>query len=277
MNYRHSFHAGNHADVLKHSTLAAGLATLTADPAPFFAIDTHAGRGGYDLATPEALRAGEFRLGIGRLLAAREPPAALAPYLAAVRAANPGGALIAYPGSPLLIARALRQADRLAACELNPDEAKALAAALKPYKGAKAETRDGYAALRTLPPPHAGRCLVLIDPPFERRDELEAMAAALADGLKRWPQGLFMLWYALKDKASADAFLEYAGTLAKDVRSYELAVRTPEGAPGLVASGMLVVNGGPKLDAMLRQVGPYLERTLAQGPGAAWRAKVLIG
>lgn len=274
MNYRHGYHAGNHADVLKHAALMLLLQHLKAKPKPFFVLDTHGGRGGYDLASAEALRAGEFRHGIARLMAAGEVPAGLVPYLAAVRAANPPGALTLYPGSPLLIAGALRPEDRLVACELHPGESAALAAALRPWRRARVETRDGYGALKGVLPPPEKRGLVLIDPPFEKPDEFQTLGRALREAWKRFPQGVYLVWYPLKDRAAADAFL--AGVAeggVRDATAYELYVRAPVAGGGMTGSGVLAVNGAFALDAAMAALLPFLARTLAQGPGANGAAR----
>lgn len=278
LSYQHEYHAGNHADVLKHAALMLLLAHLRAQAQPFAVLDTHGGRGSYDLASAEALRAGEFRHGIARLLTARDVPASLAPYLAAVRAANPPGALMVYPGSPLLIAGALRPADRLLACELHPAESAALAAALKPWRRARVETRDGYGALKaTLPPPEK-RGLVLIDPPFEKPDEFQTLAKALLAASARWPQGVYLVWYPLKDRAAADAFLaSVAEGGVRDATAYELYVRAPVAGGGMTGSGLLAINGAAALDAAMAEALPFLARTLAQGPGAKGAARRIAG
>ncbi|BCW87516.1 Ribosomal RNA large subunit methyltransferase J [Alphaproteobacteria bacterium SO-S41] len=276
MNYRHAFHAGNHADVLKHAALMVLLGYLKAKPKPFFVLDTHGGRGLYDLTGSEALRSGEFRHGIARLLAAPDLPAELAPYLAAIRAANPPGALDVYPGSPALIAGALRRGDRLIACDLHPAEAEALGAVLKPYRGARAEARDGYAALKALLPPPERRGLVLIDPPFEKTDEFQVLAAALTLAWKRWSGGVYLIWYPLKDRAAADGFrAAVADAGIKDAACYEFFVRAPAGATGMAGSGLLAVNASFALDRPMRAILPVLTDRLAQGAGASWRAERL--
>jgi 23S rRNA (adenine2030-N6)-methyltransferase len=276
MNYRHAFHAGNHADVLKHTALLVLLDYLKAKPKPFFVLDTHGGRGAYDLTGPEALRSGEFRHGIARLLDAADLPPPLAAYTAAISATNPPGALDRYPGSPLLITGGLRPKDRLVACDLHPAEAAALAEVLRPYRGARAETRDGYAALKALLPPPERRGLVLIDPPFEKPDEFATLAAALIGAWKRWAGGVFLIWYPLKDRAGAAGFhAEIAAAGIPDVTVYELFVRARGAVPGLPGSGLLAINGAFALDGPLRQVLPVLAARLAQGPGASWRAERL--
>src|SRR5262245_30325355 len=177
MNYRHAFHAGNIADVVKHAILARIVAHLKEKPAAFRVIDTHAGAGLYDLAGPEASRTGEWRDGIGKLLAAALGPAEralLAPYLEAIAAFN-AGPLKLYPGSPALLQHWLRPQDRLIACEREPNAARALIARLRGDRRAKAVAIDGYAALNAYVPPKERRGLVLIDPPFERPDEFEKL------------------------------------------------------------------------------------------------------
>ncbi len=276
MNYRHAFHAGNHADALKHTALMVLLDHLKAKEKPFFVLDTHGGRGRYDLTGPEALRSGEFRHGIGRLLAAADLPPPLAAYIAAIRAANPPGALDCYPGSPVLIAAALRPQDRLVACDLHPAEADALAGTLRPYRRARVEARDGYGALKALLPPPERRGLVLIDPPFEKTDEFATLAAALIGAWKRWPGGVYLIWYPLKDRAAAAAFhTAIAAAGIPDVTFYELFVRGPGAAPGLAGSGLLAINAAFALDGPLRLALPVLAERLAQGAGPSWCAERL--
>lgn len=278
MNYRHAFHAGNHADVLKHAALCITLRHLSAKPKPFFVLDTHAGRGSYDLNSDSALRSGEFRFGAARVLAAARVPDSLAPYRDALKASNPGGTFASCPGSPLIIARALRQSDRLVACELNPGEAEALATALRPWRGARAMEREGYQAIKALLPPPERRGLILIDPPFEKTDEFTALAAGLMTGCKRFAAGVFLAWYPLKDREAADRLHETVVEAGiRDVSVYELYVRAPEAGAGLAGSGLLTINASYALDSPMREALPYLAKLLAQGPGARWRAERLSG
>lgn len=272
MNYLHGFHAGNHADVLKHAALMALLAYMKAKAKPLFVLDTHSGRGAYDLAAAEAQRSGEYRQGIARLIDAPDAPAALAPYLEPIRAANPAGGLTTYPGSPVMIARSLRVQDRLVACDLHPGEASHLKEALHIWPRARVETRDGYGALKALLPPPERRGLVLIDPPFERKTEFADLAAALAEAWKRFPVGVYLVWYPLKDRVAADGLLNavvQAGM--RDATTYELFVRDPEIAPGMAGSGLLALNASFALDRQMAKVGPWLAARLAQGPGASFR------
>src|SRR3954447_19703652 len=198
MNYRHAFHAGNFADVVKHAVLTRILVHLRAKPAAFRVIDTHAGAGLYDLTGDEATRSLEWREGIARLRTATiaEPVRALlTPYLDVVADLNGGGALTCYPGSPVLTQPFLRAQDRLIACELEPNAAAALARNLAADRRAKAISIDGWAALTAYVPPPERRGLVVIDPPFEKEDDFVRLARGLETAHRKWSSGIFLLWY----------------------------------------------------------------------------------
>ncbi|MEK7266050.1 MAG: 23S rRNA (adenine(2030)-N(6))-methyltransferase RlmJ, partial [Pseudomonadota bacterium] len=194
MNYRHAFHAGNHCDVLKHAALTLALGLLTAKEKPFMVLDTHAGRGLYDLDSEAAARSGEHLGGIARIFEDGDAPEALSPYFDAVRRQNPFGGLRWYPGSPAIVRDALRPGDSAKFCELHPDEREALEAAIDGDRQVRIYDRDGYQAVRAFLPPPERRGLVLIDPPFEAPGEFERLAGALADGIERWASGVFMIW-----------------------------------------------------------------------------------
>jgi 23S rRNA (adenine2030-N6)-methyltransferase len=272
LNYRHAFHAGNHADVLKHAALVLLLRYLQAKEKSLFILDTHAGRGLYDLGSEAALRSGEFRLGAARVLGA-EVPEPLRPYQEALKRLNPGGILARYPGSPLLIAEALRKQDRSLACDLHPEEAEALGALLRPWRRARVESREGYQALKAFLPPPERRGLVLIDPPFEQKTEFSELANAIRTAWKRFPEGTYLVWYPLKDRAAADGFLAAVREAGiADSTVYELFVRAPESAPGMAGSGLLAVNASYAIDTPMREILVFLARLLSQGPGARWSA-----
>jgi 23S rRNA (adenine2030-N6)-methyltransferase len=218
LNYRHAFHAGNFADLVKHAALLQLLGRLT-DGGPLSVIDTHAGRGLYDLQGQEAKKSGEAEAGVVRLLAAKDAPAAFAPLTEAVAKLNGGGAVRRYPGSPWLIAGAIRPRDSYLACELRSEEHAALRQALKDRANVRAECADGYeVAARQTP---AGRALVLIDPPFERADEYARIVETALAVRRRNPAAALLIWLPLKDLATFDGFLG----------DFEDAV----GAPALVA------------------------------------------
>ena len=206
MNYRHAFHAGNFADLVKHAALLQLIARLAADPAPLTILDTHAGRGLYDLTGPEAQRSGEAEAGVGRLMSAADAPAEFASLLAAVKRLNGGGKLTRYPGSPWLLAEALRAGDRYAAYELRGPEHAALRKALRERPGVETHCADGFAAALERCP-KSGRALVLIDPPFERADDYAQVVRTVAALQRKNRAAQVLIWLPLKDLETFDAFL----------------------------------------------------------------------
>jgi 23S rRNA (adenine2030-N6)-methyltransferase len=254
MNYQHAFHAGNFADVHKHAVLARILDYLRRKPAAFRVIDTHAGAGCYDLYGEAARRSGEWREGIARLWDRRERlPPLFAPFLDTVAALNPGGDLRRYPGSPLISRALMRPQDRLIACELEPRAAALLQSALRGERRAKVLAIDGWTALGANVPPKERRGLVLIDPPFEQAADFERLPAALAAAHRKWPTGIYMLWYPIKDRAGPDALARRLGRLdvAKMLRC-ELTLGQPRPDAGLIGSGLVIVNPPFTLEEELR-------------------------
>jgi 23S rRNA (adenine2030-N6)-methyltransferase len=246
MNYRHAFHAGNFADVFKHAILARILVHLRDKPAPFRVIDLHAGAGLYDLTSDESARTGEWRDGIGRLFSAElrpEAAALLAPYLAAVRAFNPGGVLRHYPGSPLIVAEFLRANDRLIACELEPAAAAALGRRLHGIRQAKAVAIDGWVALNAYIPPGERRGLVVLDPSYEAADEFPRLAGAIVSAWRKWRTGIYMAWYPIKSRNGPDAL---ARTLARSgiekALRLEIAIGALAADSPLAGCGLVVIN-----------------------------------
>src|SRR5437868_3009455 len=221
MNYRHAFHAGNFADVLKHIVLTRILLYLQEKPAAFRVIDTHAGAGRYDLTGSEAERSGEWRTGIARIMQARFSEKALplvAPYLDIVRAFNAKAELKAYPGSPLIARALLRPQDRLTACEIEPGARKALIDALRRDTQARVVDLDGWTALNAFVPPNERRGLVLIDPPFEAKDEFERLADGFGEAFRKWPTGSYLIWYPVKSRRAADLLARYVAESAEATR-----------------------------------------------------------
>jgi 23S rRNA (adenine2030-N6)-methyltransferase len=271
MNYRHAFHAGNFADVFKHVVLARVIAHLLEKPSPFRVIDTHAGAGRYSLAGAEASRTGEWRDGIGRLVAADlEPPvrALLAPYLSAVAAENADGRLVRYPGSPVLVQHWLRQQDRLIACELEPGAAAGLARNLDGDPRAKAIAIDGWTALAAYLPPKERRGVVLVDPPFEKPEEFGHLVRGLATAHRRWATGTYILWYPVKDLPQCNTFLRrLAESRIPRLLRAQLHV-APAGADRLSAAGVIVVNPPWKLHAQLTLLLPALVGLFTRSAGA---------
>ena len=282
MNYRHAFHAGNHADVLKHVVLLGLCDALAAKPAACFALDTHAGRGLYALDSQSAQRTGEALDGVARLQAEAPKHPAIARYLAAIKACRNEHGAHAYPGSPWLLAHALRAQDRIACCELQPEEAAVLEANFARDPRVVVHERDGYAAIRALLPPKHGevkfaRGLVLVDPPYEAQlDEFDTALSALREGLNRWPQGMFALWYPIKLRRVLHGFYRGARNLpSKSALIAELMVRPDDSPLRMNGSGMLLLNAPWRFDAMLREVLPLLRNALG-APGAASRVDWLV-
>jgi 23S rRNA (adenine2030-N6)-methyltransferase len=281
MNYRHAFHAGGFADVLKHAVLARILVHLRAKPAAFRVIDTHAGAGRYDLTGDEAMRGGEWRDGIGRLLGAaigEEARPLLAPYLDAVAACNGGGPLSTYPGSPFLVRALLRPQDRLIACEFEPVAAAALARNLARDARCKAVAIDGWTALNAYVPPKERRGLVLVDPPFEETSDFPRLGQGIETAHRKWPSGTYLLWYPIKERDGPDALarrLRRSG-MAKILR-VELSVPVPRGSARLGACGLIVVNPPWTLAAELEILLPELAAALAGERGGAHRVDWLAG
>lgn len=270
MNYRHAYHAGNFADVHKHATLALILEHLKRKEGAFAYLDSHAGIGAYDLASVQAEKTGEWQAGIAKVMAAPEPPQELAPFLAVVRALNKDGGLRHYPGSPMIAAHLARPHDRLALCELHPEDAGQLRRYFDGDGRVGVHHRDGYDGLKALLPPPERRGLVLIDPPFEVKDEFERMRKGLVQAMKRWPTGLYALWYPIKASAPIDRFhadlamLGLPKTLAAD-----LWIRGGDDPERLNGCGLVVINPPWKLDEALGHLLPWLATTLGEADGRA--------
>jgi 23S rRNA (adenine2030-N6)-methyltransferase len=279
MNYRHAFHAGNFADVLKHVVLTMLVGHLKKKPAPFFYLDTHAGRGLYDLSDAQAQRSGEYKGGIGRLIEqpARALPPEVAAYVQLVReSAGPGrSAITAYPGSPVIVARLRRPQDRLVLMETLPKEAAALRAALGRPRLTSVLESDGYAALKAQLPPRENRGLVLIDPPYESDAEFDRVLAGLETMHERWPTGTCCVWYPLTDRAGPLRFhrgIERSGL--RHVLDVRLGVLPDDARVGMAGAGLVIVNPPWLLDERLGELLPRLHRLLAPdgsgGCSVAW-------
>jgi 23S rRNA (adenine2030-N6)-methyltransferase len=284
MNYRHAFHAGGFADVIKHIVLVRILTYLHDKPAAFRVIDTHAGAGIYDLGGEEARRGGEWLTGIARLMQARFSESTgelVKPYLDIVRAFNPQRELVAYPGSPLIARALLRPQDRMVACELEPQARKHLIDALRRDSQARVVDLDGWVALPAFVPPKERRGLVLIDPPFEAKDEFERLAAGFAAAFAKWPTGIYLLWYPVKSRRSAEelarhvaARTEAAIGVGKCLRlEFSVGPQVADGA--LTSTGLLIVNPPWTLGAELRTILSELERPLGQGGAGRFRLETV--
>ncbi|HEY3792325.1 MAG TPA: 23S rRNA (adenine(2030)-N(6))-methyltransferase RlmJ [Bradyrhizobium sp.] len=283
MNYRHAFHAGGFADVVKHIVLVRILTYLQDKPAAFRVIDTHAGAGVYDLAGEEAQRTGEWLTGIARVMQARFSETVLplvAPYLDVVRAFNPPAELKSYPGSPLIARALLRPQDRLTACEVEPKARKRLIEALRRDSQARVVDLDGWVALPAYVPPKERRGLVLIDPPYEDKDEFARLSDGFTEAFAKWPTGSYLLWYPAKSRRATDALARHVAEVAADGPSpgkclrleFSAAPQTADSA--LVSAGLLLVNPPWMLLGELKAILPELEKPLGQGGAGRFRLEV---
>lgn len=275
MNYRHAYHAGNFADVLKHVTLALVIEHLKQKPTPFRVIDTHAGAGAYDLQGEEASKTGEWRDGIARLLAAPKPAeieAILQPYLAAVHAGNVGGNLRTYPGSPLLARRLIRRDDRIIANELHPVDSASLAALFARDSLVKVSSMDGWTAVKAFLPPKERRGVVLIDPPFEQAGDLDRLVAGLREIVRRFATGTVILWYPIKSAAPIAAFEDQLSASGIErILRVELMVKAHRDASSLSGTGLILLNPPFTTLNKLSVLLPFFSDVLGQGLKPSWR------
>ena len=283
MNYRHSYHAGNFADVVKHALQCMCLAYLRQKDKPFWVLDSHAGIGMYDLLGEQATKTGEWQHGIAKLLAAEQVPAALDDYLAAVRSLNSNGQLRWYPGSPWLTAQQLRVDDQLTLCELHPLDSQSLRDNVAEFSAAgnvkvMAQT-NGYGAIKALLPPPIKRGMVLIDPPFELRDEFDTVVQALSDGMRRWATATYVVWYPIKDPLTVGEFHQQVAAITgvEKLFATDVLVRSAVDRTKLNGCGMLFINPPYGVTSQAAEVLAFLTPLLAQDRGAQWQAHWLKG
>lgn len=287
MNYRHLYHAGNYADVFKHVLLLQLVRAMQRKEKGFLYLDTHAGRGGYDLSATTALpdgreRAPEWTDGIGRLWSESPASAMLADYLAAVRAANarqgaPPGALNYYPGSPWIAQAQLRMQDRAALCELREDDAEALAQDFSNQPNVSVQAMDGYTALRAMLPPREKRALVLIDPPFESTTEFVDILGGLREALRRFPSGVYAVWYPITERARSDWFLQDVLALGlPPTLVAELQIAGDAAEIRMKGCGLLILNPPWQIEAEISAVLPLLLERLRLDAGATTRVRWLV-
>ncbi len=278
MNYRHHYHAGNYADVFKHVLLLLLIRAMQRKEKGFLYLDTHAGRGGYDLSVPAVRPDGRERepehpAGIGRFTDAAGLPAAIGDYLELVRRFNErkggaGDSLQYYPGSPWLARLLLRPQDRMALCELRPDDAEALDLEFAREKGVKVLALDGYTGLKAQLPPPEKRALVLIDPPFERKEEFADIARGVAEALRRLPGAVIAIWYPITERARTDAFQQELQAIGVPALFAELEIAGDGAQLRMKGCGLLVLNPPWRIEEEFRAVLPALEERLRVDAGA---------
>ncbi|WP_435628628.1 23S rRNA (adenine(2030)-N(6))-methyltransferase RlmJ [Candidatus Ferrigenium straubiae] len=273
LSYRHAFHAGNHADVLKHFIEVQLLRYLAQKDKPFWYIDTHAGAGCYALDTGYAVQNAEYESGIARLWQRDDLPAPLAEYVELAKRLNPDGQMKLYPGSPLVALELLREQDRLRLFELHPTDSEILR---ENFAGHEAQVliqeADGFGALKALLPPPPRRALVLIDPPYEDKQDYRRVVSALREGLKRFANGIYAVWYPQLQRAEAQQLPEQLRQLpVKSWLHAVLSVQTPSADGfGMHGSGMFIINPPWILHEMLQESMPYLAQHLGQDEGAGY-------
>lgn len=263
LSYRHSFHAGNHADVLKHTVQSLIIESLKEKEKPFLYLDTHAGAGRYKLSGEHAERTGEYLEGIARIWQQDDLPAELEPYMSAVSHFNRSGPLRYYPGSPLIARQLMREQDSIQLTELHPTDFQLLRSEFQKDNRTRVERSDGYQQLKAKLPPVSRRGLVLIDPPYEIKTDYQAVVTGISEGCKRFATGTYALWYPVVLRAQIKRMLkELEATGIRNILQIELAVRPDSDQRGMTASGMIVINPPWKLEQQMNAVLPWLHRKL---------------
>ena len=269
MNYRHAYHAGNHADVLKHLTLSRIFALLAKKEAPYAYLDSHAGIGLYDLSADQASRTGEYLQGIARLWQAADVPPLCDDYLRVVRELNPDGQLRYYPGSPELARQLSREQDRLHCNEKHPEDGQLLKENMHFDRRVAVHLGEGWHVPRALLPTREKRVVLLIDPPFEQADELERCVVALNETIGRMRQAIVAIWYPIKDVRQLKRFYnQLASSSSPKLLRVELLVHPADDASRLSGSGVVIANPPWGLEEQLRELLPWLAQRLAQSQGS---------
>ncbi|WP_341259402.1 23S rRNA (adenine(2030)-N(6))-methyltransferase RlmJ [Morganella morganii] len=269
LSYRHSFHAGNHADVLKHTVQSLIIESLKEKDKPFLYLDTHAGAGRYQLSGEHAERTGEYLEGIARIWAQESVPEELKTYLEAVSALNPRGDLRFYPGSPLIAAHLLRDHDKLNISELHPSDFPLLRNEFSRDNRARVVREDGYQQLKSQLPPLSWRGFVLIDPPYELKSDYQAVVKGIQEGHRRFATGTYAVWYPVVLRQQIKRMVkDFQATGIRKILQIELAVRPDSDQRGMTASGMIVINPPWKLESQMKSVLPWLHNVLVpEGTG----------
>ncbi|MGJ3350659.1 23S rRNA (adenine(2030)-N(6))-methyltransferase RlmJ [Morganella morganii] len=269
LSYRHSFHAGNHADVLKHTVQSLIIESLKEKDKPFLYLDTHAGAGRYQLSGEHAERTGEYLEGIARIWAQESVPEELKTYLEAVSALNPRGDLRFYPGSPLIAAHLLRDYDKLNISELHPSDFPLLRNEFSRDNRARVVREDGYQQLKSQLPPLSRRGFVLIDPPYELKSDYQAVVKGIQEGHRRFATGTYAVWYPVVLRQQIKRMVkDFQATGIRKILQIELAVRPDSDQRGMTASGMIVINPPWKLESQMKSLLPWLHKVLVpEGTG----------
>lgn len=275
LSYRHSFHAGNHADVLKHIVLMLILENLKLKDKGFYYLDTHAGIGQYRLLSEEAEKTAEYREGIGRLWGKDDLPEEVQRYVSLIKKLNYGGKeLRYYAGSPLIAANLLRSQDRALLTELHPADFPLLRNNFKDFDNVITKRDNGFQQLKATLPPKERRGLVLIDPPYELKDDYDLVVKAVEEGYKRFATGIYAIWYPVVLRQQTKRIIKgLEATGIRKILQIELAVRPDSDQRGMTASGMIVINPPWTLENQMKKILPYLTRTLVPEGTGSWSVK----
>ncbi|ENM5834564.1 23S rRNA (adenine(2030)-N(6))-methyltransferase RlmJ [Vibrio mimicus] len=268
LSYRHSFHAGNHADVLKHIVQSLILNSLQQKEKPFVYHDTHSGVGRYDLTHEWSEKTGEYKQGIARVWQQDNIPAELNSYLDAISQLNQGETLRYYPGSPRVARAHLREQDRMVLTELHPSDYPLLEQEFHRDRQVSIYKEDGFARLKASLPPQERRGLVLIDPPYELAKEYRDVVQAIAQSYKRWATGIYAIWYPVVNRCDIDDMVEgLQGLGIRKILQIELGVSPDTNERGMTASGMIVVNPPWTLESQMQTILPFLKQAIAPATG----------
>ncbi|ADT85462.1 23S rRNA (adenine(2030)-N(6))-methyltransferase RlmJ [Vibrio sp. Vb2880] len=268
LSYRHSFHAGNHADVVKHIVQSLILSALQQKDKPFVYHDTHSGVGRYDLTHEWSEKTGEYKQGIARLWQQTEVPEDIHSYLEAIKALNDDGELRYYPGSPRVARAHLRSHDRMVLTELHPSDYPLLEQEFHRDRQVAIFKEDGFARLKASLPPKERRGLVLIDPPYELAKEYRDVVQAIAQSYKRWATGIYAIWYPVVNRCDIEDMIEgLQGLGIRKILQIELGVSPDTNERGMTASGMIVINPPWKLESQMQSILPFLKEAIAPATG----------
>lgn len=269
LSYRHSFHAGNYADVLKHSVQSLIIEALKQKDKPFLYLDTHSGAGRYYLKSDHATKTGEYLEGIARIWQRDDIPELLAPYISAVKAVNRGPQLFHYPGSPLIAQHLLRAQDRMLLTELHPSDFPLLRSEFSRDERATAKRTDGYPQLKSQLPPKERRALVLIDPPYELKEDYQRVVEAIIEGHKRFATGVYAIWYPVVLRQNIKRMLrQLEETGIRRIMQIELGIKPDSDHRGMTASGMIVINPPWQLESQMQTLLPWMTEAMTpEGTG----------
>ncbi|SUC11097.1 putative DNA methylase, N-6 adenine-specific [Pasteurella canis] len=278
LSYRHSFHAGNHADVLKHIVLMLIIENFQLKEKGFYYLDTHAGVGRYRLFSEEAEKTAEFEEGIGRLWQRDDLPEEIARYIQLIKKFNYGGKeLRYYAGSPLIAATMLRPQDRALLTELHPSDFPLLRNNFKEFKNVTSKRENGFQQLKATLPPKERRGLILIDPPYELKEDYDLVVQAVEDGYKRFATGTYAIWYPVVLRQQIKRMLRhFENTGIRKILQIELAVHPDSEQRGMTASGMIVINPPWTLEQQMKKILPYLTQTLVPEGTGNWSVKWVV-